>query len=259
MIPTGVESGPIALKLLETNAVFDLAILDYQMPEMDGIMLASEIRKMPERKNLPFILLSSYGYREKNGTLYNFAATLTKPIKFSHLHNAILTVLKKNKTANKKRHDLLPMQFDEEIGKQYPLRILLAEDNKVNQKVALRFLEKLGYRADIAFNGIEAIDALRRQTFDLILMDVQMPDMDGEEATIKIRREFLREKQPKIVAMTANALKSDKERYLTIGMDDYIVKPFKIEELVRVLTETYQSLYPVVNREEANQETGKIK
>lgn len=244
-------SGAEALEILKNNNVFDLAILDYQMPEMDGIMLAEEIRKIQERKSLPLILLSSYGYHHnKNMNLTFFAATLTKPIKFSQLHSALLTVLKKNKSFEKKRRDINSIQFDAGIGEHYPLKILLAEDNKVNQKVALRFLEKIGYRADVAFNGIEVLDALRRQFYDVILMDVQMPEMDGEQATIEIRKSFLPSQQPRIIAMTANALKSDRERYISSGMDDYIVKPFKIEELVRALVESYSFFHPLtVNRE----------
>ena len=109
----------------------------------------------------------------------------------------------------------------------------------------LRFLEKLGYRADIAFNGLEVLDALNRQFYDIVLMDIQMPDMDGEEATIEIRRSFLPAHQPRIIAMTANALKSDHDKYIKSGMDDYIVKPFKIEELVRALIESFTYLHPV--------------
>ncbi len=257
MIPTAVASGPEALEVLKNNNEFDLAILDYQMPEMDGITLAEEIKKITERKSLPLILLSSFGYHHnKNMNLTYFAATLTKPIKFSHLHSALLTVLKKNDRAVKKQRDINSMQFDSGIGKHYPLKILIAEDNKVNQKVALRFLEKIGYRADIAFNGIEVLDALRRQFYDVILMDVQMPEMDGEQATIEIRKSFLPKQQPRIVAMTANALKSDRERYIASGMDDYIVKPFKIGELVRALIESYSYFHPleVSNHEEADSE-----
>jgi PAS domain S-box-containing protein len=246
MIPTGAESGPEALEILKTNNQFDIAILDFHMPDMDGVMLAEEIRKLPEKISLPLILLSSFGYHlQKNLHLSNFVATLTKPIKFSQLHNALITVLKKNKTSVKKHHDINSIPFDSNIGKQYPLKILLAEDNKVNQKVALRFLEKLGYRADVAFNGLEVLEALKRQFYEVILMDVQMPDMDGEQATIKIRKSFLPNEQPRIVAMTANAMISDREKYIAAGMDDYVVKPFKIEDLVRALVESYIYLHPI--------------
>ena len=240
MIPTGAASGKDALIALKTNPQFDLAILDYHMPLMDGIMLAEQIRKITGLETLPLILLSSYGYHlEKSPDLSFFAATLTKPLKFSSLPSALLTVLKKDKPVENKPADAGINKFNKEIGENYPLKILVAEDNKVNQKVALRFLEKLGYRADVAFDGKEAVEALKRQSYDLILMDIQMPVMDGEQATIQIRKDFDREHQPIIVAMTANALKSDREKYISSGIDDFIIKPFKMDELVHVLVDTY--------------------
>ena len=117
---------------------------------------------------------------------------------------------------------------------------MIAEDNIINQKVALRFLERIGYRADVAFNGNEVMDALNRQLYDVILMDIQMPEKDGVQATLEIRKEIPAERQPSIIAMTANAMKEDHEKYLSIGFDDYIVKPFKLEELVKALFETHQ-------------------
>lgn len=231
------DSGPEALKILQEGTKFDLAILDFHMPEMDGHMLAGEIRKLESYKFLPLILLSSYGYREKKADFSVFAATLTKPIKLSHLHNALLTVLTKG-NAIIKQVESTPLVFDPGIAEKHPLRILLAEDNIINQKVALRFLERIGYRADLAFNGIEVLEALRRQAYDVVLMDIQMPDMDGVQATLEIRRDFPKDRQPRIIAMTANAMKDDHEKYLASGMEDYIVKPFKIEELVRVLLDS---------------------
>jgi len=236
MLPTAVSSGPEALMLLHKGEVFDLAILDFHMPEMDGIMLAKEIRKIPKGKILPLILLSSYGYWEKN-SLSNFAAILTKPLKASLLYNALLTVLNKKGIITEKQV-VVPEQLDAEIGRNHPLRILLAEDNLINQKVAIRFLEKIGYTADIAFNGLEVLEALKLQSYDVILMDVQMPEMDGEQATLEIRKQLSPERQPRIIAMTANALNTDRERYLSLGMDSYIVKPFRMEELVKALLDS---------------------
>jgi CheY-like chemotaxis protein len=238
MIPTGVESGREALALLKQDNRFDLAILDFHMPEMDGLMLSTEILKIESNKKLPLILLSSYGYRDKPD-FSSFAATLTKPIKLSHLQNALLTVIQSNgRTVRQPQHPAIA--FDPEIGRNHPLRILLAEDNIINQKVAVRFLERIGYRADVAFNGIEVIDALNRQLYDVILMDIQMPEKDGVQTTLEVRKEFPPERQPRIIAMTANAMKEDHENYLSIGMDDYIVKPFKMEELVKALMETHR-------------------
>jgi len=237
MIPTCIASGPEAIELLKQNTEFDLAILDFHMPDMDGLQLSDEIRLIKNCKEIPLILLSSYCYSKETTDLSNFAATLTKPIKLNQLHNALITVMNKESFVDKKQD--LPMRFDLEIGKKYPLRILIAEDNLINQKVALRFLEKIGYRADIVFNGIEVLEALRRQSYDVILMDVQMPEMDGEQTTMEIRKQWPLELQPRIIAMTANAMKEDRDRYLLNGMDDYIAKPFKMEDLIRALVESY--------------------
>jgi len=238
MVPTGVASGFEALELLKQGDQFDVAILDYHMPGMDGLTLSEKIRKLNLKQNLPLILLSSFGYREKKVGFSEFAATLTKPVKLSHLQNALIAVLKGNGKKTKKETEL-PSKFGVEIGSQYPLKILLAEDNKVNQKVALRYLEKIGYKAGIAFNGIEVLEMMKQQDYDVILMDVQMPEMDGEQCTNEIRNLDSSIRQPRIIAVTANALSSDRDRYLANGMDDYVVKPFKIEELVRALIESH--------------------
>lgn len=125
--------------------------------------------------------------------------------------------------------------FNVQIGQQHPLRILLAEDSLVNLKITLWFLKELGYRADVAFTGIEAIDALKRQSYDVILMDAEMPEMDGREATMAIRKDFPADQQPHIIAMTANASADDRESFLSIGMNDYVTKPLILEEMVRAL------------------------
>ncbi|MEJ2746307.1 MAG: response regulator, partial [Anaerolineae bacterium] len=129
--------------------------------------------------------------------------------------------------------------FNRQMGQQKPLRILLAEDNLINQKVALRMLDKLGYRADVANNGLEVVSALERQSYDIILMDIQMPEMSGTEATQYIQQTWPPSERPYIIAMTANALKGDRERYLANGMDDYISKPVHIEELVNSLDRSF--------------------
>ncbi|MEM9245785.1 MAG: response regulator, partial [Cyanobacteria bacterium P01_F01_bin.153] len=129
------------------------------------------------------------------------------------------------------------LSFDESMGDRHPLRILLADDHAVNQKVATQILKRMGYRADVAGNGLEVLAALRLQTYDVVLMDVQMPEMDGLSATRRIREEWPPERQPTIVAMTANAMQGDREACLEAGMDSYVSKPIQINRLATVLRE----------------------
>src|SRR5687767_1306412 len=218
-----------ALDWIKNGEGFDLAIFDFQMPEMDGIMLTREIRKLRDEKTLPIILLTSLGRREIGAENLDFAAYLTKPIKPSALYDALAGLFATNMISPKV--DSAKPIMDAELGKRHPLRILLAEDNAVNQKLALRILEQMGYRADVASNGMEAVESIQRQTYDVILMDVQMPEMDGLDATREIR-ELTNATQPHIVAMTANALEGDREMCLAAGMNDYISKPIRVNELV---------------------------
>jgi CheY-like chemotaxis protein len=220
-----------ALGWLQNEERFDLAILDLQMPEMDGIMLTREIRKLRDEKSLPIILLTSLGRREIGAEDLTFAAYLTKPLKPSHLYDALAGLFAVDLVVPK-MHTAKPL-MDRELAKRHPLRILLAEDNQVNQKLAVRILEQMGYRADVASNGLEAIESIERQQYDVILMDVQMPDMDGLEATRQIRRKELT--QPHIVGLTANALEGDREMCLEAGMNDYVTKPIRVNELVEAL------------------------
>jgi CheY-like chemotaxis protein len=235
MLPTAVASGPEALNLLAQQPHFDMVILDMQMPDMDGLTLATEIRKQFGPQNLPLIMLSSLGPIGRNMETAQFAASLMKPIKPSHLYDVLVGVVAGQ--PDKPRQDIAPQKLDGQMGQTHPLQILLAEDNLVNQKVMQNILERLGYRADIAINGVEVLNALNCQAYDVVLMDVQMPEMDGVEATRCIREQFSAAEQPRIVALTANALEGDRERFLQAGMDDYVSKPVQIDELVRALTE----------------------
>jgi PAS domain S-box-containing protein len=235
MHASAVASGPEALALIHQGAVFDAAVLDYQMPGMDGVSLASAIRKEDAGQALPLVLLSSLGYRDILKNNLDFAAFMTKPAKASLLYNTLVEAIVHTGVLVKRFADSQP-QFDRHMGQLHPLRILVAEDNAVNQKVALSLLDRIGYRADVVANGQEAVDALLRQPYDVVLMDGQMPEMDGIEATRLIRREIPADRQPHIVAMTADALQGDRERYLASGMNDYISKPIRLEDLVRVLT-----------------------
>src|SRR6185436_10083584 len=126
--------------------------------------------------------------------------------------------------------------IDPDMATRHPLRILLAEDNVVNQKLALRILQQMGYRADLASNGIEAVESVQRQIYDVVLMDVQMPEMDGLEATRQVAAKWPPDKRPRIVAMTANAMQGDREMCIAAGMDDYLTKPIRVDQLVETLT-----------------------
>jgi PAS domain S-box-containing protein len=231
---------------LEANVTdsFDVALLDMQMPEMDGIMLAKEIRRHENdvrgeqhepKTTLPLVILSSLGRQEVGAEEIDLAAFLTKPIKASQLYNALVDILAEEEQPTDQRHEAVRPQFDAHMGERHPLRILLAEDNAVNQKLALRLLERMGYRADVAGNGLEAVESLRRQTYDVVLMDVQMPEMDGLDATRAICQEWPHRQRPHIIAMTANAMKEDREACLAAGMDDYVSKPIQVDELIRAL------------------------
>ncbi len=232
MHPRETEHPREALNWIQSGEPFDLVILDLQMPEIDGVMLTREIRKVVDKKSLPIILLTSLGRREIGAEDLEFAAYLTKPLKPSALYDALAGLFARSMVTP--RIDPVRSMMDAELGKRHPLRILLVEDNAVNQKLALRVLEQMSYRADVASNGIEAVESIQRQTYDVILMDVQMPEMDGLDATREIRK-LANVTQPHIVAMTANALEGDREMCIAAGMDDYISKPIRVNELVEAL------------------------
>ena len=229
MEPHACRSGEEALEYLKKGDVFDIAILDLQMPKMDGISLAHEIRKLRNPETLPLVMLTSLGghvQKEDNGVEL-FAASLVKPIKPSVLYDILMNVFENQPLLIRKPE--VSISIDKSLAKRHPLQILLAEDNPVNQKAVLKILERMGYRADIAANGIEVIQALERQSYDLIFMDIQMPHMNGYEATKAIRKEGV--KTP-IVALTANAMKGDDEKCFEAGCDDYLAKPFAFSELL---------------------------
>jgi PAS domain S-box-containing protein len=243
MMTRDTRSPREALEWIRRGDPFDVAILDMQMPEMDGVMLAREIRSY--NPTLPLVLFSSLGRREIGPGSSVFAAQITKPLKPSQLFDALMSILAEPTIPVPKPDDTLAGQLDPGLGQRLPLRILLAEDNAVNQKVALRLLERLGYRADVAANGLAALAALQRQPYDVVLMDVQMPEMDGLEASRRIRQNWPTGLRPRIIAMTANAMQGDREKCLAAGMDDYITKPIHTEALVQALSRTPpQSLPP---------------
>ena len=231
MVPASTESPEEALRWITDGQAFDLAILDMHMPQMDGLQLARQIRA--KSSALPLVLFSSLGRKEAGDTEGLFSAYLAKPLRQSQLFDTLVTILArdttpKSATAGKPR-------MDAQMASRHPLRILLAEDNAVNQKLALRILQQMGYRADLASNGIEAVQSVERQTYDVVLMDVQMPEMDGLEAARRICARWGTQR-PHIVAMTANAMQGDRELCLDAGMDDYLTKPIRVERLVEALS-----------------------
>ncbi|MBI5381419.1 MAG: PAS domain S-box protein [Opitutae bacterium] len=234
-------SGDEALTWIRNGEVFNIAILDMQMPDMDGRMLAQEIRKLLTADQLPLILLSSIGQRDSSDRLL-FAAHLTKPAKPSQLLEVLCNILgatQRLQSATTGNSALPSAEATDSASKEkseQPISILLAEDNVVNQKVALNMLKRLNQRADVAANGLEVLEATLRQHYDVILMDMQMPEMSGLEATEKLRERWpVGPQRPWVIALTANAMSEDREQCLASGMDDYVSKPVKLEELKAAL------------------------
>jgi CheY-like chemotaxis protein len=232
MLARECETPAEALRSLDGGEAYDLAVLDMHMPEMDGVELARQMRR--RRADMPLVLASSLGRREAGDTEGLFTAHLSKPVRQSQLYDTLVSVLSAQRPA---RTSTAPARaaIDAGMGVRHPLRILVAEDNVVNQKLALRILQQMGYRADLASNGIEAIESVERQTYDVVLMDVQMPEMDGLEASRRITAQWPKDARPRIVAMTANAMAGDREMCLAAGMDDYVTKPIRVEQLVEAL------------------------
>jgi len=235
MASRATESPRESLAWLDAGERFDLAILDMHMPEMDGLALARAIKA--HHPALPLVLFSSLGRREAGDADHLFAAYLAKPIRQSHLFDTLVGLLAHEATPKPAQARDRP-QLDPAMAARHPLRILLAEDNVVNQKLALRLLQQMGYRADLASNGIEAVESVARQAYDVVLMDVQMPEMDGLEASRQITARWPAAARPRIVAMTANAMQGDREMCLAAGMDDYLTKPIRVERLVEALADT---------------------
>ena len=257
MIPIAVNSAQQAWDILRKETqYFDLAILDMQMPEMDGLTLAKHIREIPQRKGLSLIILTSMGKSEISHKIQELelAAVLNKPIKQSQLYNILVSLfggkpLEIFRSGQGKNSLEIPV-----LGEKFPLKILLADDHLVNQKVALQILQKMGYRADVAGNGLEVLEALRRQPYDVVLMDVQMPEMDGLEASRCICNEWpTATSRPRIIAMTANAMQGDRDECLAAGMDDYVSKPIHLEELIKALAQCKPLNRNTIGEESSNE------
>jgi PAS domain S-box-containing protein len=232
---SAAKSGKEALAVLAHQRQFDIAILDMQMPEMDGITLARQIRKQSGCQNLPLVIMTALSRVETSSDFNDvqFAASLSKPIKQSQLYDVITRILKNQPIPASISH--FPV-VDRHLAERLPLRILLAEDTVVNQKVALLMLQKMGYGADVVTNGLEVLKALQKQLYDVVLMDVNMPEMDGLEATRRICQEWGVGFRPHIIAITANAMWGDRQVYLAAGMNDYLSKPIQLQELAQALS-----------------------
>jgi signal transduction histidine kinase/DNA-binding response OmpR family regulator len=235
MLPIEAASGEEALRWIRDGNPCDVAILDALMPGMDGSTLAREIQKVRLSRNMPLVMLTSLGknseFESKDSV--KFAAVMTKPLKPSRLFDTLMNIFDEQvRDGDASPASSTPGRRDS-VRRQ--LQVLVAEDNLVNQKVAVLFLQKLGHRADVATNGLEVLSALRRRPYDVILMDVQMPKMDGIQTARLISSDWPRDQRPRIVAMTANAMEEDRQACLEAGMDDYISKPVRLSHLQRAL------------------------
>jgi PAS domain S-box-containing protein len=249
MVPHAVSEPAQALEILRSGRHFDLAVLDMQMPGMDGHDLASEIRRLVPPDRLPLVLLSSVGQRDHGGL---FAANLTKPVKPTQLLDALARVFMQTTAPAPASGPVAappaaaapePAAKQDATPARPDVHLLLAEDNAVNQKVALHMLRNLGLAADVAGNGVEVLEAVGRQTYDIILLDVQMPEMDGLEAARRLKALYPDPAQrPWMIALTANAMQGDRELCLAAGMDDYLAKPIKAPALTAALDYAREAL-----------------
>jgi len=219
------------LERLGEKPTFDAMLFDLQLPESEGLTLAEEVRKLPAGRDLPLLPLSSVRLRGDDVRLGSLGISVLvhKPIRPAQLLDALCRVMSVQ-VQREKRPPTTP-GLDSSFARRLPLRLLLADDNPINQKVGLSVLNKLGYRADVAHDGIEVIKALESKAYDVLFLDVQMPEMDGLECSREICHRWTRDRRPVIIAMTGNALMGDREKCLAAGMDDYISKPVRIAEL----------------------------
>jgi signal transduction histidine kinase/HPt (histidine-containing phosphotransfer) domain-containing protein/BarA-like signal transduction histidine kinase len=235
MVVETAATGRDALAVLAQGHQFDALILDLQLPDTDALALTTEIRKQPSGRYLPLLLLSSLraGGDDVRPLPPGVAISIHKPIRPAQLLEALCRAL----SVQIQREKRVPAarMLDADLGRRLPLRLLLADDNPINQKVGLSVLHKLGYRADVANNGVEVLKALEQKAYDILFLDVQMPEMDGLEAARQICQKWSTDKRPRIIAMTGNALIGDREKCLQAGMDDYISKPVRVAELQSAL------------------------
>ncbi|MSU72891.1 MAG: response regulator [Opitutus sp.] len=235
MSARAASSGAEALGWFRTGEMFDVAVLDMHMPDMDGVMLAEEIRKLRTPVSMPLVMLSSVGAREEVRDPSLFAAYLVKPAKPAQLAETIGKLFRTEPVGARPMtvHPFAPKGV---TGAARSESVLMAEDNAVKQKVGLLMLSRLGYRADVAADGLEVIEAVKRQRYDIIMMDVQMPEIEGIEASRQIVARWPEPRdRPWIIALTANAMTEDREACVAAGMDDYVRKPIRADELAAAL------------------------
>ena len=244
---TPAGSGTEAMKKARAGQVFDVILIEENLPDQPGKNLVQELFRVRGFSHLPFLLLTSLRQQAAYGQNLppGFLASLSKPVHFTQLHNVLAGSIRGEKITSNLMNTT--GRIDGGFGQRRPLRLLLAEDNVINQKVATRILSQMGYRPDVVQNGVEVLQALERQNYDVILMDVQMPEMDGLEATRRIRERYTGPRRPWIIAMTANAMDIDQKNCFEAGMDGYLSKPVRIEALEAELVRSSENIGQVVD------------
>ncbi|MCG8416935.1 MAG: response regulator [Proteobacteria bacterium] len=242
-------SSTAALQLFEVGESFDAVIIDIRNSRTDGLVLAETLRSKNTASELPMVLLDSRGFQDDDQHSKAVNAVVTKPVRPGRLYNSLLHPLARVNSLSPQVVVQQPIGqkagFDVKLASQMPLHILVVDDNAVNRRLVLLMLKRMGYTPDVVENGKKALTALCSQHYDVVLMDIQMPVMDGVEATCRVREDLAPNRQPQIVAVTANALPGDREKYLAVGMDDYISKPISAKIVAATLQSCYRRLQAI--------------
>jgi CheY-like chemotaxis protein len=238
MVPVVAEGAAQALERIRAGEKFDLALLDGHMPGLDGYELAAELRKLRAEHDLPILILTSMGDRGRDLKKLGISGLLTKPVKITPLFNALRRILGDDRGVSKVQRK--EERKEGQLAVTHPLQILVAEDNTVNQRVVDLLLKRLGYHSVIVANGYEVLAAVEQAKFDVILLDVQMPEMDGMEAARELCRRHPAGDRPWIIAVTAHALEGNRDDCLAAGMDDYLSKPIRSDGLRNALQNAFE-------------------